>query len=348
MIPREEFDRLIGRWIDEREVLAPVAAWNDTHFRPIANASEIIWDYVDTVVPPSKTMHEPQQDLVQFTTTSDGHRTEPAAEPARKSVLLGVHPCDLHGIMVLERTLMGTFTDPYYAARRRNTVIVGLNCQRAGKFCFCASYGTGPFFRPWMGQGPPGGCDLLLTAFDGSFLAEPMTSEGAALINGADGAAPPAGITARLEQAERRAIGTFTKGLDIRELPELLMKNLDHPIWERVGEGRCLSCTNCTMACPTCYCYRMRDRLDFDLGAMVRYRQWDSCQDYSFAKVHFGNFRSTRAARLRQFVCHKLSYWVKQHGCFGCIGCGRCIRLCPTGIDLAEMATEIRMGERRQ
>jgi ferredoxin len=86
----------------------------------------------------------------------------------------------------------------------------------------------------------------------------------------------------------------------------------------------------------------MYDKAKIDLTEIVRYRQWDSCQDQHFAEVHSGNFRSTRKARLRQFVCHKLSYWVSQHGCFGCVGCGRCIHWCPTGIDLTEIAAEIR------
>ena len=79
----------------------------------------------------------------------------------------------------------------------------------------------------------------------------------------------------------------------------------------------------------------------------MRRRQWDSCQDQHFAEVHFANYRSTRKARLRQFVCHKLCYWVEQHGCFGCVGCGRCIHWCPTHIDLTEIAAEIRQDEER-
>jgi ferredoxin len=102
------------------------------------------------------------------------------------------------------------------------------------------------------------------------------------------------------------------------------------------------------MVCPTCFCYDTWDRAELDLSVIERIRRWDSCQDERFAEVHGGNFRSTREARLRQFVCHKLSYWVEQYGCFGCVGCGRCVTWCPTGIDLTEIAAEIRADEERK
>ncbi len=81
------------------------------------------------------------------------------------------------------------------------------------------------------------------------------------------------------------------------------------------------------------------------LSTTVRLRQWDACQDDGFAKVHDGNFRRSRAARLRQFVMHKLDY-TGQFGMPGTVGCGRCIRWCPTGIDITEIAGEIRRGHR--
>jgi sulfhydrogenase subunit beta (sulfur reductase) len=113
-------------------------------------------------------------------------------------------------------------------------------------------------------------------------------------------------------------------------------------VWKRTAEERCLGCTNCTMVCPTCFCYNLKDYMSFDLASCERYRYWDSCQELHFAEVAGGgNFRFSRMARLRQFVTHKLATWVEQFGCFGCIGCGRCMTWCPTKIDLTEMAKEI-------
>ena len=45
--------------------------------------------------------------------------------------------------------------------------------------------------------------------------------------------------------------------MDTRELPALLLRNLEHPRWDEVA-ARCLSCGNCTMVCPTCFCTTRR------------------------------------------------------------------------------------------
>jgi len=343
LIGTDELHRLIDRLAGQTRVLAPVEHDAAVHFRPIRGSQEIAWDYTLTLLPPSKLIFAPRQEMVRSTRDADGvlHTSGVAPDPT-PTVLLAVHPCDLHGIAVLERTLLGPDEDPWYRADREQTTIVGLNCREPGDLCFCASYGTGPFYEQWMGQGPPEGCDLLLTNLGQEYLAEVMSPRGEALLGDVSLRRADDPARQRKEALRRRALGRFTKRLDTEGLPELLMAHLDHPVWERVGEGRCLSCTNCTMVCPTCYCYSVADEASLDLATIRRWRRWDSCQDQHFARISFANPRGTRKARLRQFVCHKLSYWVPQHGCFGCVGCARCIYWCPTKIDLTEIAAEIR------
>lgn len=342
----------LGRWIEEirreRAVIAPVTREGVTFFRPIENASEIDWGYTSTMLPPSKAIYTPQQTLLRFVKEGTSYRIEEALPRAEKRVLLGVHPCDLHGLLVLERTFLGETKDVYYAASRGNVLIIGLNCQNVGDNCFCASMGTGPFFGYWMGQGPPQGCDALLTDLGDRFLVETFGERGEMLVRRARSSPQTPDDVGEKLKREAAVKEQFRKRLETAELPALLMRNTDHPVWRITGEGKCLSCTNCTMVCPTCFCYETWDRAELDLSVIERIRQWDSCQDERFAQVHGGNFRSTREARLRQFVCHKLSYWVEQYGCFGCVGCGRCITWCPTGIDLTEIAAEIRGDEERK
>jgi ferredoxin len=329
----------VGR---ERQMIGPTRTGDQVCFRPVARAAAIEWGYASTTTPPSKVIFRPREEIVRFTREDGRYRSEsvePSPEPA---VLVGVHPCDLHGILVMDRTLMGETRDPWYGARRSATLVIGLNCQSVGPECFCRSLGTGPFYHTWMGQGPPDGCDVLLTDLGGDFLAELLSHEGEALLSGIEGRPVTQQDVDRKAEAEARTAERFSKALVTQGLPEILADTLDHPVWEQVGEARCLSCTNCTMVCPTCYCYDVEEEADLDLGTIRRFRQWDSCQDQHFAEVHFGNFRSTRASRLRQFVCHKLCYWVEQYGCFGCVGCGRCIRWCPTAIDLTQIAADIR------
>ena len=129
--------------------------------------------------------------------------------------------------------------------------------------------------------------------------------------------------------------------LDTSDLPGLLYENLEHPRWDDVAE-RCLSCGNCTMVCPTCFCHDQRDEPLVAGDGSVRVREWDSCFNREHAQVHGANFRPQIRERYRQWLVHKLASWIDQFGSSGCVGCGRCITWCPTGIDLTEEVAAIR------
>jgi ferredoxin len=325
------------RWVDSlKGVIGPVKEGNQVIFRPIKSSLELELDYGSTMIPPTAFICPPQETLLKFTQNDEGFTIKESLSHT-KQVLLGVHPCDINAVLFLDKVFYKTkFPDPYYVARRKNTFLIALNCTQVSENCFCASMGTGPFLDK--------GYNLLLTDLGDRYLVELRQEEEIVASLPLKDA-----TTWDMEgkaKREKMLKDSFTKKLDIENLPALLKDNLDHPVWYRVGESECLSCTNCTMVCPTCYCYNVVDRTDLDLKNIERYRYWDSCQDLYFAEVHGGNFRSTREARLRQFVCHKLSY-IEQYNCFGCVGCGRCITWCPTNIDLTEIAKGIQTNARK-
>ena len=136
------------------------------------------------------------------------------------------------------------------------------------------------------------------------------------------------------------------------EVPELLRRNLDHPRWDEVA-GRCLTCGNCTMVCPTCFCTTVEDVASLDGAPSEHVRHWDSCFTTDFSYLHGGSVRASPRSRYRQWMTHKLSTWWEQFGTSGCVGCGRCITWCPVGIDITEEVAAIRAtdtavsGERR-
>jgi len=124
-------------------------------------------------------------------------------------------------------------------------------------------------------------------------------------------------------------------------IKELLYANLEHPRWDHVA-NRCLTCANCTMVCPTCFCTTVEDTTDLAGAEADRRRRWDSCFMLDFSYVYGGSVRSTPRARYRQWMTHKLATWYDQFGSSGCVGCGRCITWCPVGIDITEEARAIR------
>jgi ferredoxin len=151
-------------------------------------------------------------------------------------------------------------------------------------------------------------------------------------------------IEADREHAERVLAETtrhMGRQLDTSGIKELLYRNYEHPEWDNVAE-RCLSCANCTMVCPTCFCTTVEDVTDLIGEHAERWRRWDSCFTVDFSYIHGGSVRATPRSRFRQWMTHKLATWIDQFGVSGCVGCGRCITWCPVAIDLTIEAGRIR------
>jgi sulfhydrogenase subunit beta (sulfur reductase) len=262
-------------------------------------------------------------------------RDAPAPPPL---AFIGVRSCELHAIQIQDRVLVGgAHADDDYEARRRDAFIVAVNCGEAGGTCFCVSMQTGPK----VGAGH----DLALTELlddDGHrFLVEVGSERGGQVA--AELPARPA--EARHHEAAARAVehaaSQMGRSLDTAGLAELLQRNREHPRWEEVAD-RCLTCGNCTLVCPTCFCTTVEDVTDLAGGEAERQRLWDSCFSIDFSRMHGGAARVSAPARYRQWMTHKLSTWWDQFDTSGCVGCGRCITWCPVGIDITEEAAAIR------
>ena len=151
-------------------------------------------------------------------------------------------------------------------------------------------------------------------------------------------------VQSGLPLRSRHVAGRMGRQLDTAGLQALLQGNPEHPRWDEVAE-RCLSCANCTMVCPTCFCTTVEDHSDLTGGSAERVRLWDSCFTLDFSYIHGGSVRQTDKGRYRQWMTHKLSTWIDQFGCSGCVGCGRCLTWCPVGIDITEEVRAIRDTE---
>jgi sulfhydrogenase subunit beta (sulfur reductase) len=261
---------------------------------------------------------------------------EPAERPPY--AFIGVRSCDIHAIAVQDRTFMeGAWADRDYQARREGAFIVAVNCGKAGGTCFCASMNTGPRAS--------GGFDLALTELleDGGhrFLVEVGSERGAEVLAELpnDGAAPS--DEAAADRVAESTAAQMGRTLDVTDIRDLLYRNSEHPRWDEVAD-RCLTCGNCTMVCPTCFCASVDDVTDLTGEEATRERRWESCFTLEHSYVHGGSVRRSGKARYRQWMTHKLASWIDQFGTSGCVGCGRCITWCPVAIDITEEAAAIR------
>ncbi|MGA8768994.1 MAG: 4Fe-4S dicluster domain-containing protein [Rhodomicrobium sp.] len=283
-------------------------------------------------------LHPPMQTLWTAKRNGDGLKIVPPDPPTQKFAFIGARSCELHAIAIQDKVFQdGPFVDTAYAARRRGAFIVAVNCAEAGGTCFCVSMKTGPKAET--------GFDLALTEIlsenSHTFLIEAGSEPGAELL--AQLPKRPAtsdDLTAAKAVVERTA-SRMGRSLQTEGIKALLQNNPNHPRWEDAAK-RCLSCGNCTMVCPTCFCTTVDDHSDLTGASATRVRKWDSCFTLDFSYIHGGAVRQSGSARYRQWMTHKLASWYDQFGTSGCVGCGRCITWCPTGIDITEEAAAMR------
>ncbi len=277
--------------------------------------------------PPTLTLYRTKRQNGTFT-------VEANTEEVPKYAFIAVRACELHAIHIQDQVFLGgPYQEPNYKARRQEAFILAVNCTEPGGTCFCASMGTGPRVGP--------GFDLALTELAEVFIVEIGSEIGRQMM-----AQVPWRPTGAFElQEARRALAeaeaNMGRQMDTSGLPDLLYQNLEHPRWDQVAQ-RCLSCTNCTQVCPTCFCSDVLDVSDLRGEHTERIRVWDSCFSMEFSHVHGGNIRPTTRSRYRQWLTHKLASWIDQFGTSGCVGCGRCITWCPVGIDITEEVNAIR------
>jgi ferredoxin len=269
-----------------------------------------------------------------------GMEIQPDSDPPPRRAFIGVRSCDLHAIRSLDSALLDIQNPNHaYAARREDLFIVALNCGTSGGTCFCVSTDTGPKATF--------GFDLALTEILDDdrhyFVVEEGTELGGEVLAevGAEEAADSQCDAA--DAVVERTAATMGRELETDGLKELLYRNYEHPRWDEVSE-RCLTCGNCTMVCPTCFCTDVDDVTDL-AGEAERWQRWDSCFTQNFTYVHGGSVRGSNRARYRQWMSHKLATWDDQFGTAGCVGCGRCITWCPVAIDITEEAAAIRASD---
>ena len=319
LAPRKEGPSVVYRpWTADQLASADVDALLR---RATASPKQAMLPQCETLVT-FKSVKDPE-DASKLTTTLENPCV---AEP---TVLFACRPCDARGFVVLDRPyLEGKFKDPYYGARREATVIVTQACPSAFSSCFCN----------WVGSNPSDkeGSDVLFTAVEGGFVLEAVTEKGAALLENA-GFADALDKASEVEAAHAAAAASLSPDPGMTHVMEKVASRFtDTDFWEK-ETVKCLSCGACTYLCPTCQCFTITDE-----GSQLdgrRLRSWDSCMSPLFTLETSGhNPRTDKAARMRNRVSHKFSFYPERYdGFFSCVGCGRCVVSCPVSLDIRHM-----------
>ena len=259
-------------------------------------------------------------------------------EDLPSQVIFGLHPCDIHGLQIMDEFHGTNYPDPYYIERRKRTAIIGLSCIPDDK-CFCKTTNT---------HYAEGGFDLALTDLDDFFIVWVGSSLGDDMVRACPKLMDESVGRDDLDRFidwRRKREKSFKLDMDFTGMPSVMELRWDSSIWEEYGE-KCLSCGACTLVCPTCPCFNVIDEINMKDTEGSRHRKWDSCMFREYSMVAGDhNFRESRAARLKLRFTHKLQAFVGEFGHPACVGCGRCIDTCPVGIDIKSVGMRLKGEE---
>lgn len=319
------------------------AGWTDAQeagtYRLERRADGALFGYNVGPHSPKRFLFPPEERLWRAERSGRDLRFETEAPDARRLAFLGLRACEIRAIAIQDRVFLGgAHVDAGYASRRAGAFIVAVQCGQAAPTCFCASMGTGPRAEV--------GFDLALTEIleDGAhrFVVEIGSEAGAEVATALSTRSASADDTAAANRAARRAESQMRRAMN-PDARAILAGAAESSHWATVAE-RCLTCANCTLVCPTCFCNTVVDTTDLSGDHAERWRHWDSCFTTDFSYIHGGSVRTSGAARYRQWITHKLGTWHDQFDESGCVGCGRCITWCPVGIDLTVEVSALAQG----
>ncbi|HUN81334.1 MAG TPA: 4Fe-4S dicluster domain-containing protein [Phycisphaerae bacterium] len=351
VISRERLLSRLDALRSERTLIGPVARSEpqcDPPIRyfsqPVNSADDLALDFTHSVYGPKQWLLPPHETLLQFD-SSDGHfKTTPCVSGQAMALIL--HPCDLHGITLLDQVFGESRPDQHYLARRSRTLLIGIDCPT-----LCTPEA---FCRDMMDENAVEHFDVMLFP-----LRAAKESDGVhdyAITYGTDagrdwlespGARAVRVPTVReerrfeeyLEEKRRASTRKLKKGR--KQLAGMLDHSYDSLIWDATAK-RCYSCGSCNLVCPTCYCFDIQDECEMPLTKNSRVRSWDSCMLRDFSLVAGGhNFRKKASQRLRHRIFRKASWIEDRTGISGCAGCGRCIRACTAHISIVDILNQL-------
>jgi len=253
--------------------------------------------------------------------------------------VFGLKECDIRSIEILDKVFAEEdFKDQFYIERRENMFIISADCSEPGETCFCNIFG---------GQGfADKGFDLNVSKIKDGFIIESGSQKGSDfLVNHSQVFSEVPDILLSERDANRTAVQTKLKDNNRNlkfetSLKQIVEAGQEGDVFDNEAKN-CIECQACTRICPTCHCFYLYDTAKEDYFAKMK--MWDSCMRLSYARVAGGeNPNKVLGDRIRHRFLHKFVHFFDRYGIDMCVGCGRCIDACVSGIDIREILKKLK------
>jgi sulfhydrogenase subunit beta (sulfur reductase) len=311
----KDLKKLIAALAKEGRVKGPKTTDAGALLAELTGNDEMSLDFANFRLPPKREFF-PQCEAI------DGNGD------AQEMVLFGVRPCDALALDYVDKVFIDErFTDPFYKNKRDKTLVISMACENPESTCFCSSIGGGPAGKT--------GTDILFYHLKTSLLFEPVSEKGVAFLQKnkkifQEPTEKELHVKSKQESDSLKAMAEVAASA----VPAAIKAKDTPAFWNELAET-CLSCGACTYLCPTCHCFDFYEEQGPSKSSKKKVH--DACMFASFSREASGhNPRPKPGDRMRQRIMHKFSYTHENFGRIFCVGCGRCVRFCPSNIDIRE------------